>query len=124
MMKPLILMLAAMASVPAAAASPSRVGGGEEEARIPFVSLNGVRNFHAVGKDVVYIQDARRNWYRASLMTSCLNLPFAQAIGVDTRGTNSLDRFSTLILEGERCQLQSLVRSGPPPKKEKRAKRG
>ena len=88
-----------------------------QEARIPFVSFNSIRNFRALDQDTLYVQDQRRRWYRAEVIGPCFNLPFAHAIGFETRGTNSLDRFSTVLVEGDRCQLTSLVRSEAPPKK-------
>jgi hypothetical protein len=78
------------------------------EARIPFVNHGGIRDFRPAGRDVVYLQDRGRQWYRAELMGPCLGLPFARAIGVRTHGS-SLDRFGALLVEGQRCHLQSLV---------------
>jgi hypothetical protein len=122
---------AALLSAPLAAAQPpaqeARDGTPRqeapraEEARIPFANFRGgVRSFHADEQDVVYLQDRRRNWYRAELIGSCFGLPFARAVGIDTRGSSVFDRFSTLIVEGERCKLQSLTRSARP---ERRASR-
>jgi hypothetical protein len=124
-------LAAALLAAPLAAAPPhEEASGGEvrpeeapraEEARIPFANFRGgVRSFHADEVDVVYLQDRRRNWYRAELIGSCFGLPYARAVGVDTRGSSVFDRFSSLIVEGERCQLQSLTRSGRP---ERRASR-
>lgn len=87
-----------------------------QEARIPFVGFRTVRTFHPVGDAVVYLQDVRRNWYRASLNGPCINLPHALRIGVDTRFSgDTLDNTSTLIVDGERCRITSLVHSEPPP---------
>ena len=51
-------------------------------------------------------------------------------VGFDTRGSTSLDKFSTVIVPDpnysgshyQRCQFTSLTRSDPPPKKVKRDK--
>ena len=102
---------AVAASVPAAAREPA-IG---EEASIPFVSIDSIRNCRAIDRDTIYFEDRRRRWYRGEVIGPCLNLPFAQAIGVDTRGTNRLDRFSTVLVRGDRYQLTSLVRSEEPP---------
>jgi hypothetical protein len=53
-------------------------------------------------------------------MGYCPDLGFAQTIGFETRGPDTLDRYGTLIVRGQRCPLKSLVESGPPPKKPKR----
>jgi hypothetical protein len=116
---------AAFLTAPAAAAPGERTHPAAElgeEASIPFVNHRGVRNFRAVDRDLVYLQDSRRRWYRATLAGPCLELPFAQVIGVDTRGSASLDRFGAILVGGERCQIVSLVKSEAPPKKQRRKK--
>ena len=87
-----------------------------QEARIPFVGFRTIHTFHPVGDDVVYLQDVRRDWYRATLVGPCINLPHALRIGVDTRFSgDTLDNTSSFIVDGERCPIHSLVRSDPPP---------
>ena len=85
------------------------------EATIPFVNMGSIRNWQADGRDGLYIQDQRRNWYRATLMGPCNDLNFAERIGFETRGTSSLDRFATVIVRGQRCAFSSLVTSAAPP---------
>lgn len=104
----------------AAPAAPAEIG---KEARIAFPNHGNVRNFRADGRETVYIQDIKRKWYKASLFGPCPGLPWAQAIGVDADGRPTFDRFSSLIVRGERCSLSSLVRvEGPPSKKARKAK--
>jgi hypothetical protein len=50
-------------------------------------------------------------------MAPCQDLPFANAIGFETRGTSDFDRFSTIVVRGQRCPVPSVVKSGAPPKK-------
>ena len=111
----LSLIAALIAATSAYALEPAA----QPQASIPFVNHGGVRNFEAVGRDTLYIEDQHRHWYRAELMGYCPDLDFAQAIGFETRGPDTLDRFGTLIVRGQRCPLKSLVESGPPPKKVK-----
>jgi Family of unknown function (DUF6491) len=113
-------ILAAAALAGSAAAAPPPHG---REASIPFISHGGIRDFDADGRDGIYLRGRGRQWYHARLMGSCFNLPFAHAIGVQTFGSNTLDRFATLIVDGERCKIQSLVKSPPPPRKMRRASR-
>jgi len=110
--------LAAVAQVPATDAGPQpRVV--EEEARIPFAGRSTIRTFRPVGNDVVYLQDNRRNWYRATLSGPCFNLDRSLRIGVDTRYGSTLDNTSSFIVGGERCPIHSLVRGDPPPRRER-----
>jgi hypothetical protein len=116
----LISILAAALATPALAAPPRQTEGARgEEVRIPFPRFR-LRDFRAYSRDVVYLEDRNRNWYRAEVMGPCLDLPFAHAIGIDPRGSSSFDRFSTLVVGGERCQLVSLTRSEKPQKRAKK----
>lgn len=119
MLKPIALALLVAASAPAAA-EPERSEQRPEEARIPFPSLGGVRNFRTVGEDTVYFQDRRRNWYRATIAGSCFGLHSAIRIGLDTRYSSTLDNTAVLIVDGQRCPIHSLVRSDPPPRRQRR----
>jgi hypothetical protein len=124
MMKKLIFALAAgLALAASAGAAPAPPPAPGEEVRIPFANMGGIRNFHAEDDDVVYLQDYRWHWYRAQLVGTCPELSWAMRIGIDTRGTTMFDRYSSLLVNGERCQLGSLTRSGPPPPRAKHARR-
>lgn len=117
MKKLLIPILAAVLAAPALAApAPPAEGTRGEEVRIPFPRFR-LRDFKAEPPEIVYLQDRGRNWYRAEIIGPCLDLPWAQAIGIDTRGWSSFDRFSSIVVRGERCQLTSLTRSAGPPRK-------
>jgi Family of unknown function (DUF6491) len=117
----LALAAAAAAVAHAAQADPAPPAEARREARIPFAAFGTIRHFEPVGKKLVYLQDRRRRWYRAELAGRCLELPHAHYIGVDTGGGPFVDRFSALIVEGQRCPLRSLTRSeAPPPRQKKR----
>lgn len=124
---PFALAAALLAALPAAAQDaprgPTPGPRSGEEARIDFVSFGGIHNFHADGSRGLFLQDRRRNWYYAEVMGACTELPWAHAIGVKTWGMDSLDRFSTILVGRDRCQIANLVHSGPPPKKAKKPRR-
>jgi hypothetical protein len=118
MKKTLLALVAASLAAPAfAAPPPAPLSQNAEEVRIPFARFGGIRDFEADGYDAVYLQDRGRRWYHAELAGRCRELPWAFGIGVDTRGSATFDRFSSLIVGHDRCQLLSLTRSGPPPRK-------
>ncbi|HEU0099014.1 MAG TPA: DUF6491 family protein [Allosphingosinicella sp.] len=120
-MKKMILTFAVAsvlaAPLSAAPAPETAAAVTREEVRIPFVNFGAIRSFHANDDEVVYLQDRRDRWYRAEVIGGCRGLPWAHRLGVDTRGSSSFDRFSTLIVDGERCQLTSLTRSGEPERR-------
>jgi hypothetical protein len=113
---------AALASPAAAEAPPAAES--VEEARIPFLHIGRMRSFRAIDRHTLYIQARRREWYRVTTFGSCLNLPWAHVIGVDTHGSPVFDRTSVLIVDGERCTIRSVVRSGEPPSRSERRRRG
>ena len=90
-----------------------------EQASIPFANHRGIYDWRVVDSRTVLIQGLDRQWYRASLMTSCFDLPFAQTIGFETNPDGSFDKFSAIKLRGQTCPLVSLVKTAPPPQKSK-----
>jgi hypothetical protein len=97
-----------------------------KETSIPFVGTIGLYNFAADGDRGVWLQDQQRRWYYARVLGPCTGLPFAARIGVDTRfGGSQLDRTGTLLVDRQRCPINSLTASnGPPPKVKKAKKKG
>lgn len=92
------------------------------DARIPFANSGGIRDWHPDGTRGLYVQDAHRRWYYATLFGPCFDLPYTESVAFLTRGTDSLDKFSAVAVRGQRCQFSSLVVSGPPPAKARRHK--
>ena len=125
MKKITILAAAALLTGGASAASAAQPVHAEPQARITFPNRTTIRTFHAVSDDVVYIQHRNRQWYRAELYGPCFGLRYALGIGVVNRGAvGVLDRYSDLIVDGQRCKVASFVKSGPPPERRSRHSRG
>jgi hypothetical protein len=114
-----IAIAALVAALPVAAASAAPSA---REPSIPFVNHGGIRDWQAVDEETLYVQARNRDWYRAELIGPCLDLTFANAIGFETRGTDSFDRFSSIRVRGQRCAVKSLVKSDPPPSKAKKVR--
>lgn len=90
------------------------------EATIVFPNYGAIRNFEADGNDGIWLEDRQRRWYYGELIGYCHDLNFAQSIGFDTGGTPAFDKFSAIIVRGDRCQLTSLVTAEKPlPRKER-----
>lgn len=114
------LLAVAVASTAAMAKPAERPLG--VEASIPFANSIGIRNFQAESNDALMIEDNAGKWYRAEMFAPCTGLNFAEHIGFETRGTNSFDKFSQIVVEGRTCQVKSLVTAAKPlTKKEKKA---
>lgn len=114
-MKPAFLVRSAIGALMAAnlalAAAP--------DVRIPFANYGGINDWRADGSSALYIQGRNRRWYRAELMTSCIDLPFAEHVGFVVEPSGEFDRFSAIIVRGQRCLLKSLTESAAPPSKNK-----
>ena len=109
----LILALAA-----AGCASSPPVDTPAGETTIPFIKSAGILDFRYGGEDLVYIHGSGGQWYRVQTTSPCPRLLTANSLGFQTNGPDQLDRFSTILAEGMRCPVQSITRSGPPPKKQ------
>ena len=124
-MKNLALSLAAVLlplSAPAAAEPAKEPRALGVESSIVFPSDSSIRNWRADDGRGVWLQDRRGDWYYGAFAGYCRDIDFAHAIGVETRGAARLDRFSAIIVRGERCPLSSFVTSAPPPSKRDKAK--
>lgn len=108
-----------LAGAPALASSAGADGPAAAEARIPFVNHGGIRDWRATDGDTIYVQDRSRRWYRAELAYRAFGLPHAWAIGFETRGIDSFDRFSNVVIDGQRIPVRSLVQvDGPPARRD------
>ncbi|WP_129778205.1 DUF6491 family protein [Peristeroidobacter soli] len=88
-------------------------------ASIPFVNFGGIRDWQADGDKGLWVEDAHRQWFYASLVGPCVGLDFAYSIVFDAQPMDTLDRFSSVILPGwGRCYFGSFsVSEGPPAKR-------
>ena len=116
----LLLPLSAAAAIEAtgAPAKESRALG--VESSIVFPSDSTIRNWQADRDRGIWIEGRRGEWYYGTFAGFCRDIDFAQAIGVETRGAGRLDKFASIVVRGDRCQLSSFVTSAPPPTKEER----
>ena len=132
MIRTLTIAMLAAASLagsanPAAAKQQGRTWPADKlgkETSIPFIGTIGLYNFEADGDRGVWLQDQQRRWYYATVVGPCTGLPFATRIGVDTRfGGSQLDRTGTLLVDRQRCHIDSLTASNGPPLKVKKTKK-
>jgi len=128
----IMLPLAAIALVPAAAIAQDEAQqeAPQQEAAqrdyIPFPNHGGVWDWHAESRDVIYFQDRRKRWYRAELFTPAIDLPFVQFVGIETKGADRLDKWSSIYVRGEKYALRTFepVAGDKPWLAEKEAAKG
>ena len=116
-------MAAAMIFLLVLLAAPPADRPPREEVSIPFVSHpRAIRSFKAPSDDLLYLKDRQGRWYRAEMGGPCIGLSWANAIGYDTRGSLSLGRGGSILVEGQRCMIVSLTRSEAPPRRTRKRK--
>ncbi len=117
------LLLATGASAQHLGPTPGPHSG--ERSSIPFITSGSIRTFQSTPQgEGVYIQNSRRDWFYVTFFNRCHELPWAIRVGFKTfGGGSSLERGDTILAGGERCRINDIVRSGPPPKKAKKPKR-
>jgi len=110
----------ALAGTTAVFAAPADVPKKTVEVSIPFVSHGGVKDWRAVDDHTLYIESQGSQWFKATTMGMCIGLDFADKIGFDGGGTDTFDKFSRLIVRGQPCPIETLVKvDGPPASKPK-----
>jgi hypothetical protein len=101
----------AVGDTPATPAAPNAPAA---EASIPFADHDGIYNWQVIDDRTVLIQGQNRKWYRASLMSRCFDLAFAERLGFESNPDGSFDKFSSITVRGQSCPLTSLVDAPPP----------
>jgi hypothetical protein len=89
------------------------------EAQIAFANHGGIYNWQVLDDRTVLIQSQSRKWYKATLFSTCFDLPFAERIGFESNSDGSFDKFSSIQVRNQKCPLLSLVETTAPPKKVK-----
>jgi hypothetical protein len=112
-MKPRFALLLVAALGGAAGARNAPALG--EETHIPYVRSQGVIEWKVAAADALYIRGMDGKWYYVRTSAPCPRLRTAMALGFLASPGDRLDRYSTIIAEGWRCQISSITFSSPPP---------
>jgi hypothetical protein len=88
----------------------------EENASLPFADRR-IQDYQVARDDSLILRAGPSRWYRATVWETCANdLRWAyDHIGLDLRPNGTLNRFSTIIVRGQRCPIQTLDRIERPP---------
>jgi Family of unknown function (DUF6491) len=123
----ILLTVAALGTLQACAnletTSSDGVNLRKEETSIYFANQrSAVHTWQADGREGLWIQDGRKDWYYASFIGPCFGIENSIRLGFDTGTSDKLDRFSYVIVpeEDQRCAIGSFTRSDPPPQGKRR----
>jgi hypothetical protein len=104
-------VLFAAAALPAGAAE-------EERAVLHFADMNGIKDWRPTkgpeGTDAILIEGRNGNWFRATFFAPCPEVKFAPAISFVTDTLGNLDEFTSIMVEGKRCDFKTFERTGDP----------
>lgn len=85
------------------------------ETSIRWVRRDGILDFEPDGKKAVYLQGSDGKWFYAQTVSNCPRLNAADRLSYETGPDGDLDKTDAIHAQGWRCQLVSVVASGPPP---------
>jgi hypothetical protein len=111
------ILLAALVGGGAAASPPPAVG---QETWIPDVNRDGFIEWRAESRDTLYIRAMNGKWYLVRTEAPCPRMRSATSLGFVASPTDRLDRFSTILAEGWRCQIASVTLADAPPARPRR----
>jgi hypothetical protein len=117
-----IPLLAAALAASSIALLPAGGALAAKQTMIPFADLGNIRDWQSEDPNELYVQSANRNWYRITFWAPCNGLPFAIGIGFVTDPTGHLDRYSSILVDGQRCWFKTFERSEAPPGESERPK--
>jgi hypothetical protein len=104
-------VLLVLVAMPAGAAE-------EERAVLHFADMNGVKDWRPTkgpdGEDAILIEGRNGNWYRATFFAACPEVKFAPAVSFVTDTLGNLDEFTSIMVEGRRCDFKTFERTGDP----------
>lgn len=113
------VLLTLLVAAPAFAAKQHKPREYGIEAQINFANSGGIRTYHPDGDHALYIEDSRGHWYHAVTLGPCLGLEHAIGIGFLPGGTGTLDKWSSILVNGHRCYLRSLATAPSPAERRK-----
>lgn len=80
---------------------------------IPFADMGGIRDWRPIGTEGLLIEGYNKQWYKAEFFSPCIGLDYSLAVGFVTDPSGHVDRFSSIIVDGQRCWFKSLEKVAP-----------
>jgi hypothetical protein len=81
---------------------------------ISFADIGGINSWKPGPNDTLLIEGRKGQWYRASFWGPCSSLRFSEAIAFVTEPTGELDKYSSILADGERCWFRTFDKISPP----------
>lgn len=107
-------------SISLTGATPANAAGEGKRASIPFADLGNIDDWRAHDARTLYVESVTGQWYKATFFSPCHSVPFAETIAFVTEPDGSLDKFSSILVNGEQCHFRTFEPVDGPPKKDKK----
>ncbi len=113
----------AASDTPTASEQPAPPKG---RAVINFANLpHRIDSWQADGTKGIYLKVGVKQWYHATFMAPCIDLPYTETIGIATDGLAQVDKFSSIVVGSpggmvQRCWFKSFEKLDGPPQKAKK----
>lgn len=101
-------------AVLAGAAMFASAAGGAQRTAIHFADIGNIRSWHSDSPNELYVESLSRQWYRITFWSPCHSLPFAIGVAFVTDSIGDLDKYSSILVDGERCWFRTFEESAAP----------
>jgi hypothetical protein len=109
--------LIVIAVVAAGAFARSSWADDEDQAVLHFAGLNGIKDWRpdeSADADAILIEGRNGDWYRATFYAPCPEARYSPGVAFVTDTFGNLDRFTSIMVEGRRCNFKTFERTGDP----------
>jgi len=107
-MKTINLLIFIVFSTFLAMGAKAASGNDHRPVTIPFADMGGIQDWRPIGTEGLLIEGHNHQWYKAEFFGPCIGLDYSLAVGFVTDPSGHVDRFSSIIVDGQRCWFKSL----------------
>ena len=100
-------MFAAVAALAVFSTGPVAADEHGKRASITFADMGGIKDWRSDSSRDLYVESLQGQWYKATFFGPCFELPFAERIAFVTEPDGSLDKFSSILVNGDRCHFRT-----------------
>lgn len=86
----------------------------KERAVLRFADLGGIQDWRATDDGALLVEGVNGNWYRATFWGPCYELRFTDTIAFVTNPPGDLDKFSSILADGNRCWFRTFEKVEKP----------
>jgi len=93
-----------------------------QPAQIHFADLGGIDEWRAEGINSMLIKGINGKWFRATFFSECFPLPWSEKVAFVTNPDGTLNRFSSILVNGQQCYFKKFESIPQPESKSSKTK--